>query len=558
MPGANLFGVDVAGLDVPAFLRASRALYPVIALGLLAVAWRRRHARLLLLGVVLGNAWAWFVTNWPLRSLYGLLSSSDRLGNLGYVQAVAAGNSPIHTPQVGQLLHEPFWGALLAVVSGFEPERVLALYPFLSLATAVGFAASLYWALSGPEGSGLPAAERAVIAAFATLLSSGPLEFAGTYRTPWAMMFLLKPNHALALVLAPVVLRLVARARGWRDRILAGALLHLLAWAFVLHMAFFCAGLVAFAGWSYLARRAEARRDALDVGTVIGVNALIVSPYLVLLLLGYAFLQPSPNMTIAPYSAHLLEPTLQHLPLTLLSLFGIVVLSRGPRLARLLAAQGVGALVVWVGYFLLSWLQLARERDEAYYWLRIWLAACAASGAVELARRLAAAARLEWCGPRRAAAVLALALPWSVPYWWQPALMDSYFAGSLAAVPDRLRLPTDYIRRETDRQAIFAGDEEYCRYVAALGARRALLMRAIGQTRDAGRRYEIEAALLAPQASLADARAMGVSHLVVTREYLEAKRVELAELRSRDHLREVFRWSSPSDFVSVFELRGGP
>ncbi|MGE0456251.1 MAG: hypothetical protein AB7O37_20980 [Vicinamibacteria bacterium] len=558
MPGANFSGIDVGGLDVEAFLGTSRALYPVVALALLGLAWRRRGPGLLLLGVVLGNAWAWFVTNWPLRSLYGLLSSSDRLGNLGLVQVVAAGNSPIRTSQVGQLHFEPFWGAFLALVTGFEPERVLALYPFLPLVMAVGFALTLYWALSGPGGSGLPAAERAVIAGFATLLSSAPLEFAGTYRTPWALMFLMKPNHALALVLAPLVLRQVAGIRGWRDRVLAGALLHLLAWAFVLHMAFFSVGLVAFAAWSFFDRRTEARKDAVDVCAVIGVNALIVSPYLVMLLLGYAFLQPSPHMTIAPYSAHLLEALIQHAPLTLLALIGIRTLARGPRLARLLAAQGVGAVVVWLCYFLLSFLQLARERDEAYYWLRIWLAACAASGAFELARLIAEAARLECCGPRRAAAVLALALPWSVPYWWQPALMDSYFAGSLAPVPDRLRLPTDFIRRETDRRAVFAGDEQYCRYVAALGGRRALLMPALGQTRDAGHRYEIETSLLALQPSLADARAMGVSHLVVTRQYLEAKGVSLDELRSRAHLREVFRWSSPSDFVSVFELRGAP
>jgi hypothetical protein len=554
VPGANIFGVDVAGLDVPAFLRASRALYPVIALGLLAVAWRRRSSGLLLLGVVLGNAWAWFVTNWPLRSLYGLLSSSDRLGNLGLVQVVAAGNSPIRTAQVGQLHHEPFWGVFLALVSGFEPERVLALYPYLPLAMAAGFALSLYWALAGPEGSGLPAAERAVIAGFATLLSSAPLEFAGTYRTPWAMMFLLKPNHALALVLAPLVLRLVAEIRGWRDRILAGALLHLLAWAFVLHMAFFSVGLVAFAAWSFLEGRKQARKDALDVCAVIGVNALIVSPYLAMLLLGYAFLQPSPNMTIAPHSAHLLEALVQHAPLTLLALLGVATLARGSRLARLLAAQGVGAVVVWLGYFLLSFLHLARERDEAYYWLRVWLAACAAVGAVELLRRLAAAARLQWDETRRAAAVLALALPWSVPYWWQPAVMDSYFAGSLQPLPDRMRLPTDFIRHETNRRAVFAGDQEYCRYVAALGARRVLRTQALGQMRDHGRRLEIERALVAGQPSLDEVGDMGVSHLVVTRDYLEGWGVSLDRLRARSDLREVFHWSSPSDFVSVFEL----
>ena len=47
-------------------------------------------------------------------------------------QGVAAGHSPLQTPQVGHVHFEPFWGVVTAVLSGFSPERLLRLYPFLA------------------------------------------------------------------------------------------------------------------------------------------------------------------------------------------------------------------------------------------------------------------------------------------------------------------------------------------------------------------------------------------------------------------------------------------
>src|SRR5207245_3765165 len=101
----------------------------------------------LLAGVLAANAWAWGVTNYPLQRIYALGPSHDRVWNLGMCQVVAAGNSPLRTPQVGQLSFEPFWAALVATASAWNPDRVLALYPFFPLVMVCGFAASLYWAL---------------------------------------------------------------------------------------------------------------------------------------------------------------------------------------------------------------------------------------------------------------------------------------------------------------------------------------------------------------------------------------------------------------------------
>src|ERR1700704_2475322 len=200
------------------------------------MAGRRRRPALLLTGVMLANAYVWVETNWPLQRLYALGPSSDRVNNLALCQVVAAGHSPLHTPQVGQMHFEPFWAVVTAVVSGWNPERLLAIYPFFALVTACGFALSLFFALRpltvdrsaapAPPTAGAPPDEpawsgweRALIALFATLLSSTALDYAGPYRVPWAMTFLLKPNHALGLVLFPWVLRSFVGIRWWRDRI---------------------------------------------------------------------------------------------------------------------------------------------------------------------------------------------------------------------------------------------------------------------------------------------------------------------------------------------------
>jgi hypothetical protein len=265
---------------------------------------------------VAANGYVWLVTNYPLQQLYGF-AARDRVGNLALCQVVAAGNSPLRTAQLGQLHFEPFWGLLVALLSGFEPDRVLRLYPYFAFLAAAGFTVSLYLGLrpSTRRGEAWSGWERALMAAFATLLSSSPLEFTGIYRLPWSLTFLLKPNHALGLVLFPIVLYVFVRARGFAGRLLAGFLLHLLAWAFVLHMAYVAAGLVLHAALSFATRHPERGRDVRDVAVTIGVNVLIVSPYLVMLLVGYPFLVPSALQTIAVTSPHLLEVTARAAPI---------------------------------------------------------------------------------------------------------------------------------------------------------------------------------------------------------------------------------------------------
>jgi hypothetical protein len=560
--GTNLLGVDVHGLDAAAFLATARRLYPLLALLWLAALVRIRRAEWLLAGVVAANAFAWLETTYPLQRIYAFGPSRDRVGNLALVQVVAAGSPVLETWQVGQMHFEPFWGLLVAAVSGWNVERVLRLYPWFPLAMMVAFVLALYFGLARNGQDDESAWERAFIAGFATLLCSMPFDFARPYRVPWAMTFLLKPNHALGLVLLPLVLRAFARIRTWRGRLATGLFLHLLGWVFVLHMVYVVAGLAVFALLSLLRWRDEARRDAVDVAVVVGVNLLVVSPYLVMLVMGYPFMVPSPLMTIEPASAHLMEVTFRHGFVFWLGLWGLVVLlRRGDRLSRLWAGQMLSGFGLWVGYYVLSALQQARERDEIYYWNAFLLAIAAGIGCWDLGRRA-----VGWLAPRpvapavRAAALAALLVPFSLPYWWDPVVMDAYFSLSIPPLPAYLREATDFLRRETDPRDIIAGDTDFARYAAALAGRRALISDTLHLPKDYERRWQLQAMLVAghdPDAVLAEAARYGVRYFVVT-PYLLTNYYpshDLSRIGALSHLRSVFFSGDPKgDFVAIFRV----
>jgi hypothetical protein len=530
----------------------------------LAVVLRGRRPEWLLAGVLAAQAYAWSVTNVPLQRLYALGPSRDRIGNLGLVQVVAAGDAPLQTTQVGQLHFEPFWGVLVAALAGGDPERVLSLYPFLSLLVALGFPLALYYGLRPPAGSteGGSGWERALLAGFAVLLSSLPIDYGNTFRVPWARTFLLKPNHALGLVVFPLFLALFVRIRSWRARMAAGLVLHLLGWVFVLHMVYVSAGLVVFAVLSWLRDRVEARRDVLDAAVVLGINLVVVSPYLVMLFVGYPFLVRSATYALpAGPSHHLLEGTLATGALFWLGSWGAVVAyRRGDRLGRLLTAQLLAALAVWLSYVVLGALHLARERDEIFYWLRFLFAASAGIGAWDLAARAAPRLTPRLAAPAvRAAAIALLALPFSLPYWWDPARMDPNFAGSLTPVPEVLRTSMEYLRRETDPRAVVAGEPDLTRWAAALGARRAVIAGGMNRSRDQEERWRVMDALVKSEdgaAVRAAAAPYRVEYLLVDPALLARYApLTLAELERRPHLRRVhFSGDPDGDFIAVFRL----
>jgi hypothetical protein len=565
----NLFGIDVAGMDVPAFLAATRNAYPFVVLLFLAFLWRRRRAAWwLLLGVLAANLFVWAVTNYPLQRLYALGVGQDRVNNVAFCQVVAAGNSPLETWQVGQSHlerngrpHHVLWGLLVAALSGWRPERVLTIYAFLPLVMAWAVALAFYFCLGGDDGEGAWSGwERAFVAGSATLLSSAPFDFTGPYGGPWGMTFLLKPNHALGLALFPAVLWAFARARGWRGRLLAAALLHGLAWAFVLDLVYVALGLVIFALLSWLGRREDRRRDVLDVLVGLGLNVLIAAPIVLSLVMERVHRESDANSILPPASSHLLEATVRAGGVFLLGAWGaLLAYRRGDRMGRLLSAQVLGALFIWLGYAGLSALNLVEQPDEINYWLRFLVGAAAGVGAWDLISR---AARL-WPSlslepSRRAAAAVLLALPWTLPYWWDPARMDRYFKGSTAPLPEPLQATGEFLRAHTPARAVLAGDEPFARWAAALGARRSLLSTGTMKPYDYDRRrLVLETLFRAKDADTVRGAAApyAVTHLVATPAVLARYGVSLADMDARRYLRRVFTAGDPAgEFLAVFEI----
>jgi hypothetical protein len=377
------------------------------------------------------------------------------------------------------------------------------------------------------------------------------------------MTFLLKPNHALGLVLFPWVLRSFVGIRGWRDRIVAGFLLHVLGWAFVIHMGEVCVGLVAFALLATRARNEEARRDWIDVVTVIGINLLVVSPYLVMLFRGYGVLDSGPRLAIPPSSPHLLEALTRPAGLTVLAAWGAVTAWRRDRMGRVWASQAFGALLVWLAYYPLSLLQQAKERDDTYYWLRIHIAVCAAIGAWDLARRLRGGLNVRALASpaARAALVAAMSLPFTVPYWWDPTRTDSYFGRSLEPLPAEVTGPAAFLRANAPRDAVLAGDITAVRWMSALVGTPVLLARDFAAPRDFAARVRLNEALLrgGPGDPRADAARYGVRYLLVTPALVSDLGVRLEDVDARPYLRRVhFDGDLRGEYVAVFAVSPPP
>jgi hypothetical protein len=340
--------------------------------------------------------------------------------------------------------------------------------------------------------------------------------------------------------------------------LVVGLLLHLLGWAFVIHMGAFCIGLVTFAVMAARWRRDEARRDGLDVAVVIGVNVLVVSPYLFMLFTGYGVFQHGPRLEIPPASPHLLEATARTAALFALAVWGVIVAWRRDRMGRVWAGQAVGAGLLWMSYYALHFLQQAKERDDTYYWLRVNLAVCAAIGAWNLAARLVprlwpAKADAVW----RAAILTALAIPFTLPYWWDPSRMDLYFSGSLPPLAEVVTSPAAYLRAHDAPRLVLAGDPTAVRWMAALTGARVLIARDFHAAPDhpAREQFNAELARGGPGDPAADGKRWGITHVVITPEFLSTYGVSLGDLEARPYLTRVHFAGSPTgEYVAVYAL----
>ena len=564
----NPFGFGVEGLDVPAFLGVMRLLFAGIALGAgLAMARMgddRRIGRTVLWIAITGHALAWLATVFPLPNLYGANGSLDRENHLGWANVVALGFSPLYTFQVNQIHFEPLWPLLTAALAGFNVDRIALVMHWAPLFAGIALLLSVRftWVRVWPGRAGLHT-EASFAALGALLLLAVPGDFWGAFSNPWALTFLLKPNHALGLVLAPLAAVTVARAGTWKTRLMAGLVLQLLGWVFVMHMALFVAGLVAFVAISWGTRRDDRRKDLIDVATAVGANLVLVSPYLLMLLVAYPIVQG--RTSLSGLSERPFEVSLRLGALLVLSGFGAWrAYRKGGRLGRILSTQWLTAHVIWQIYPLLGLVGLDREPDEAFYWCRFWTGLFAGAFMFSVAQqgfRRMRRVTMERVSPRIGAAAalsLVLLLPSLLPAWWDPSTMDRYYPSARQPLPDWITEPTRFIRASTPPDAVFTGDRNYARWIAAYGARRVLLSRSLNWPNDALRRTDLDNAILHGGSGPLVAEGIeryGLQYLLVTGTPLEqAPAVTIEYLLKRPDLQVVYDRTFAAERVVIFKM----
>jgi hypothetical protein len=566
----NLFGFNLDGMDVDRLIALTRVIFTVVALLGAALVAReaddRRTGRIVLGIAAIGHLLAWFATMFPLPNVYGVNGSMDRENHLGWANVVAQGFSPLYTSQVHHLHFEPAWPFLVALASGFNIDRVGLVFQWAPLLTGLAVLLSLRFCwIRGQEGSDHRSTEAAFASLGALLLIAAQGDFAGPFRNPWALTFLLKPNHVIGLVLTPLAALALARAFTWRTRLVAGFVLQLVGWAFVIHMALVVAGFAVFAALSWVTRRRDRVKDLIDVGATVGVNLLIVSPYLAMLVVAYPFLQGDRSLHLSPFSERPFEAPLRLGALLLLSAFGAwSTYRKDGRLGRILASQWLAAHLVWQLFPILGLFGQAREQDEAFYWCRFWTGLFAGVGmfrgtllTVERFRGPAPGAARR--GGVAAALALLLLLPSLLPAWWDPGTMDQYFVAARRPVPDWIAEPTRFIRSNTPPDAVFTGDRNYARWIAAYGARRVLISNSLNLPNDYLGRMDIENALLrdGPRSLWAGGRdRYSIQFVLATSSPMEqAPEITLDQLATRPYLVPVYDRTFEDTRVMIFKVR---
>ena len=464
-----------------------RALAVLVGVGsgLALYAWRKSWIGLA--GTLLLVLLVWLGANYPLQRLYGIQEPGDRLRNLAWPASVASGHPPTSGGTLGRASLEPFWGGLIGTLCRGRPESVYAIYPYLSLVVMMGLALVLYHHFRNRAREG-PSIEALLVCYFAVLAATAPLDYLGPFRVYWARMFLLKPNHALALLLVPVLIGIFAESS--KTRLIAGGLLlGLLGWVFIIHWAFFCFGLGVYLVLLALRSREHLFRDAFKFAGVVVLSAVVVGPYFnfiatrfpntVTLERGSSKKEPMRSSwgDVKPTTSSLLfAVTLDQGLMFYLGAIGLASwLRRRGRRELLWAAQLIGAYALWIVNYFLYLTARAREPDEFYYYLLFVLSVSAGHGAYRVLAWVQEMTRSTAARKVPLAAVVAIVAAGFVPmtsaYWWHPAEMDAHFRNSLKPLPPLATALRGWVLSETKPDDILIGSGGDIQWIPALTGR---------------------------------------------------------------------------------------
>jgi hypothetical protein len=482
----NFLGLPVDDLDPERFFAAGKALYAFVYLIWAFLLFRggNRGAWLLLLLAL----FPWFLTTYPLERLYGLETGLDRQRNVWWCATAAAGNAPWESGVLAAKNLEPAWAFFVASLALFDPSRVVPLYAFLPALAIVLVGLSFHRAFRAGadfgEGGGGRAELVALFVVFLLLLApSPPLDYMSPFRAFWQRTFLLKPNHALGLALLPLVARELASARSRFRHVVAGLLLGALGWAFVVHWALASLGIVFYVVLLRMKRVEGWQREASRVAIVLVLSLIVVAPYLAYLVQNFpvvsfptAAFPDDPERSVwgdrrsGTHSLFFLA-TLDLGPLFFLGLLGVIVtFLRGRRFELLWLGLTAGACAGWIANVALLFLGQARQSDEIYFFLVVLVAVEAAFGTEEVVERVGK----SWDRRRAATAAVLLWFPLTLPWWWDPARMDTHFRLALEPLPGNVTALSDWLLRSSEGRDVVLAGTDSAMWIPALTGRRVL------------------------------------------------------------------------------------
>ena len=444
----------------------------------------------LLGGTLILAALSWTALDLPLGRPYGLSEEHGGLANLAQPMVAAARGSAAEGWMVRQSNPQPLWSLLLAAVSGFDPENLLAIYPWVPLASMLFMSLAFYWGLGGiREGggsrstpssmSGMSGIAPALAVFFILFLSSSRLSFLQNPGPVWTSLFWSQPRVGFAIGCLAIWIRLLSRSRA-PGLVLAGLTLGLASWleprVCLLAVA---GGLV----WVLLFQRLAGWRVSLSLG--LGVALLL--------------LWPGPWSPVAVESGlgtwhfafrGLLAVTLDQGGIFFLALLWLVSVWRdGDRTGGLIICLAGTGFALWVGSLLWPTVAAVVDRTLVNLYLRVLVASAAGLGAhrvvvwlVEKAKELPMETFPTWIRNRSIPAtgiclLVALSLPWCFPYWWNPGrLEDMTHIDSIPPVSRQFLALADWIRNKTSPDSVFVAGPRYAPWIAALSGRQVLLI----------------------------------------------------------------------------------
>jgi len=467
--------------------------------------FRRPSGAAVLLGALLIGIVSWMALDLPLERPYGLTEESVALDGLGEAMVAASTRSPAPSVRVEEPSRRPFWGFLLALCSGFDPDRLLSLYPWVPLASLVVLALATYAAADGLTARAVPPVRGmapALSVFFALFLSVPRLSFLESEGDLWTEAFWLRPRLGFGLALSLVAFRCFARASRIRDHLLGGLFLGVAAWTDPLWLLLCGVGVLL---WAVLQWRRGEPVWSSWVGVGVGIGLYLLWP-------SQASSSPPVPGDGSWYGTvnRLLSVSLDQGAVFYLAVLAIVLSYRDRRRESLLFVWWIlSAYAFWIAASFSEDAASLLDRAIVKSFLRVLLAVAAGWGAHLVLVRLDEMWKPPWLRGRStyvagASALLALSLPWVFPFWWSPVRMDPVYVESCAPVPREVLAFSQWIRENTPRDAVFAAGPSYAPWIPALSGRRVLgddeALERLAASRD-------------PEAIRAVAERFGVTHL---------------------------------------------